>query len=218
MFEDRPTGEIGPDETPAADHKRRQILDGARQVFLADGFDGASMGSIARAAGVSKGTLYSYFENKEGLFERLIQEERSSLAEALFRLDADDPDTRAVLRRLGRSFLAMLIRPEHIASVRMVIGAADKLPRLGQAFYDAGPCQGVARLAAYLDRQVAADRLSIPDTEVAAQQFLDLCSGPVMKRMLFAVTPAPDQAMAEQQVERALAMFYSAYGPRKPSA
>ena len=159
-------------------------------MFLADGFDGASMGSIAKAAGVSKGTLYSYFESKEGLFERLIQDERGSLAEALFRLDADDPDPRAVLRRLGRSFLAMLIRPEHIASVRMVIGAADKLPRLGQAFYEAGPRQGVTRLAAYLDRQVAAGRLIIPDTEVAAQQFLDLCSGLVMKRMMFAVAPS----------------------------
>jgi Bacterial regulatory proteins, tetR family len=38
--------------------KRRQIVEGARQVFLAQGFDAASMGSIARAAGVSKGTLY----------------------------------------------------------------------------------------------------------------------------------------------------------------
>lgn len=218
MFEDRPTGETVSDELPAVDNKRRQILDGARQVFLAEGFDGASMGGIAKAAGVSKGTLYSYFESKEGLFERLIQEERASLAEATFRLDADDCDTRAVLRRLGRSFLAMLSRPEHIASVRMVIGAAEKLPRLGQTFYDAGPRQGVARLAAYLDRQVAAGRLAIPDTEVAAQQFLDLCGSLVMKQLMFTVTPAPDAAMAEQQVERALAMFYSAYGPERRSA
>ena len=174
------------------------------------------MGSIAKAAGVSKGTLYSYFASKEGLFERLIEDERASLAEALFRLDGDDPDTRAVLRRLGRSFLAMLSRPEHVASVRMVIGAAEKLPRLGQVFYEAGPQQGVTRLAAYLRRQVAAGRLAIPDVEVAAQQFLDLCGGLVMKRLLFAVAP-PDETLAEQQVERALAMFFSAYGP-KPSA
>ena len=39
--------------------KRRQILEGARRVFLAEGFDGASMGEIARAAGVSKGTSTS---------------------------------------------------------------------------------------------------------------------------------------------------------------
>ncbi len=196
-----------------AGHKRRQILDGARQVFLAAGFDGASMGEIAKAAGVSKGTLYSYFPSKEALFERLIHDERTTLAEALFRLDASDPDTRQVLRRLGRSFLQMMVRPEHISSVRMVIGVAEKLPRIGQVFYRAGPLQGASRLAAYLDRQVAAGRLAIPDTGVAAVQFLDLCSGPVMKRLLFAFDPPPDQAMLERQVETALAMFFAAYGP-----
>src|ERR687886_631072 len=70
------------DASGAADgSKRRQILDGARRVFLAHGFDGASMGEIAKAAGVSKGTLYVYFDSKEALFEALIVEERRSLAE-----------------------------------------------------------------------------------------------------------------------------------------
>jgi len=45
--------------------KRRQILDGAGKVFMDLGFDGASMGEIARAAGVSKGTLYVYFRRQE---------------------------------------------------------------------------------------------------------------------------------------------------------
>ena len=109
---------------------------------------------------------------------------------------SDDPDTREVLRRLGRSFLEMMVRPEHVSSVRMVIGVAEKLPRIGQVFYDAGPRQGAARLAAYLDRQVAAGRLAIPDTGVAAVQFLDLCSGPVMKRLLFSVSQPPDRGDA----------------------
>ena len=54
--------------------KRRQIMDGARAVFLAQGFDAASMGEIARAAGVSKGTLYVYFDSKEKLFEAITHE------------------------------------------------------------------------------------------------------------------------------------------------
>jgi AcrR family transcriptional regulator len=55
--------------------KRRQILDGACKVFLDWGFDGASMGEIARAAGVSKGTLYVYFADKCRLFEAIVEEE-----------------------------------------------------------------------------------------------------------------------------------------------
>src|SRR3954466_2928206 len=106
--------------------KRRQILEGARRVFLASGFDGASMGEIAKAAGVSKGTLYVYFDSKEKLFEVLTIEEKESLAETVFRVDPDDPDVRSVLTKLGQSYLAVLGRPEHISSIRMVIGAAEK--------------------------------------------------------------------------------------------
>ena len=81
--------------------KRRQILDGARAVFLADGFDAASMNEIARAAGVSKGTLYVYFDSKDELFAALIREEKREQAEQICRFDNDDPDVEAVLRIFG---------------------------------------------------------------------------------------------------------------------
>ena len=187
-------------------------------MFLAHGFDGASMGEIAKAAGVSKGTLYVYFDSKEALFEALILEERRGLAEVLFQLDSDDPDTRAVLRRLGVSFLEMMARPEHISSVRMVIGAAEKFPRFGQVFFEAGPCQGVARLRAYLDAQVAAGRLAIRDTELAAQHFLDLCQSGVLRRLLFSVGDRPTREEIAYTIERAVEVFFAAYGPRGPQS
>lgn len=200
-------------EESAESAKRRQILEGARQVFLASGFDGASMGEIAKAAGVSKGTLYVYFDSKESLFAALTTEEKRGLAEVLFKLDADDPDVRSVLTQLGHTFLSRMVTPEHVSSIRMVIGAAEKFPALGQAFYEAGPCQGAARLAAYFDRQVEAGRLSIEDTSVAAQHFLDLCSSGLMKRQLFAVGGPPTPDEIRTTVENALRVFFAAYGP-----
>lgn len=193
--------------------KRRQILEGARQVFLARGFDGASMGEIAKVAGVSKGTLYVYFDSKESLFAALTLEEKQGLAEVLFRLNAENPDVRAVLSELGHTYLRHMGGAEHISSIRMVIGAAEKFPRLGQAFYEAGPCQGIARLRAYLDRQVAAGRLSIEDTGVAAQHFLDLCISGLMRRLLFAVGEPPTESEIKTNVENAIRVFFAAYGP-----
>ena len=143
------------ENTSADGDKRRQILDGARRVFLAAGFDGASMGEIARVAGVSKGTLYVYFDSKEALFETLTLVQKRSLAEGLFSLDAEDPDVRAVLHRLGTSFLDHMVEPEHIASIRMVMGTVEKFPRFGRAYYEAGPRLGVERLRAYLDTMFA---------------------------------------------------------------
>ncbi|PVE20794.1 TetR family transcriptional regulator [Microvirga sp. KLBC 81] len=208
-----PSGSLSAEES-AEGVKRRQILEGARQVFLASGFDGASMGEIAKAAGVSKGTLYVYFDSKESLFAALTKEEKQGLAEVLFKLDADDPDVRSVLTRLGHTYLTRMGTPEHISSIRMVIGAAEKFPALGQAFYEAGPCQGIARLAAYFDRQVQAGRLSVEDTSVAAQHFLDLCVSGLMRRQLFAVGGPPTQEEIKTNVENAVRVFFAAYGPQ----
>src|SRR5215218_962563 len=194
--------------------KHRQIIEGARQVFLTRGFDGASMGEIAKVAGVSKGTLYVYFDSKEKLFEALTTEEKKGLAEALFRLDAEDPDVRSVLTRLGQSYIVVMGQPQHISSVRMVIGASEKFPRLGQMFFEAGPQQGIDRLQAYLDRQVEADRLSIADTRLAAQHFLDLCQSGILRRLLFSVGDRPTRNEIDYTVDRAVDVFYAAYGPR----
>ncbi|GMA75272.1 hypothetical protein GCM10025880_16890 [Methylorubrum aminovorans] len=136
--------------------KRRQILEGARQVFMASGFDGASMGEIAKAANVSKGTLYVYFDSKEALFEALTTEAKTGLAENLFRLDEDDPDVRAVLTRLGTSYLAMMARPEHVSIIRMVIGACEKFPGSGR------PSTRPARPAASAGSRLISTRRSRP--------------------------------------------------------
>ena len=87
---------------PEADSaKRRQIIEGARTVFLAHGFDAASMGEIARKAGVSKGTLYVYFKNKEELFEAIAEQQCHFQAERVFALDPADHDVAAALGKLG---------------------------------------------------------------------------------------------------------------------
>ena len=154
--------------------KRRQIVDGAREIFLARGFDAASMMDIAKAAGVSKGTLYVYFKNKEELFAAIVQQECCTHAEGAFRLDNDDHDVKAALTRIGTEYIKFLCQPEKASSLRIVIAIADRMPEIGKAFYETGPYNGIARLKGYIDAQVDAGVLAVEDTEVAAAQFLEL--------------------------------------------
>src|SRR5881394_1049830 len=93
-----------PPASSAEGAKRCQIIEGARRVFLAQGFDAASMGEIARAAGVSKGTLYVYFANKEELFEAIVEQECVNHAEGVFDLKPDDHDVEGALTRLGNGY------------------------------------------------------------------------------------------------------------------
>jgi AcrR family transcriptional regulator len=195
--------------------KRRQVIDGARAVFLAQGFDAASMGEIARKAGVSKGTLYVYFDSKEALFEAITEEECRLQAEQVFDLVATgDHDVLTVLTRLGRAFVGFLCRPAAIPRLRTVISIADRMPEIGRKFYETGPAVGIARLAAYLERQVAAGVLAIDDCEVAAAQFLDSCQSTLFKPMLFNFGAQPSDARMDHVVTIAVRTFLAAYQKR----
>ena len=133
----------------------------------------------------------------------------------LFSLDESEDDVAVVLRRVGTSLLEHMIAPDHIASVRMVIGAADKFPRFGRMFYETGPASGSARVQAYLDRQVAAGRLVIGDTGLAAEQFLNLCSAGALKRLLFVAETVVTPGQIHANVESAIEVFLAAYGARR---
>ena len=198
--------------------KRRQVMDGARSVFLSAGFDGASMNDIARAARVSKGTLYAYFESKEQLFEALIREERDQQAERLCAFPFDHSDPAAQLRGFGRRLVEMMARPESVAQVRVVIAATGKFPRLGRAFYEAGPRYGAQKLAAHLYGFVESGALEIADRERAARQFIDLCLSGVHKRLLFGVVDAVTPSEIDAAVDAAVEVFLKAYRPSRAAA
>jgi AcrR family transcriptional regulator len=203
-----------PDQGGADPAKERQILDGARKVFLDLGFDGASMGDIARAAGVSKGTLYVYFENKAELFSALIADERKH-AKRDFKLDPESDDVEADLRRYGRSLIPYISRPRNIQSVRTVIAIAERFPKVGKDFYRDGPQRGIEYLRAYLDAQAAAGRLRIDDSAVAARQLHALFQAGIVNELLYGVRETPGEAEVGTTVGEAVATFLARYGAKK---
>jgi AcrR family transcriptional regulator len=191
--------------------KRRQIIEGARAVFLAQGFDAASMNDIARAAGVSKGTLYVYFDNKEQLFEAIVEEECDAQAEGIFNLDPQDYDVESVLKRLGVAYVKFLCRPEKASAVRTVIAIADRMPEIGRKFYEHGPADGIRRLADYLSAQTGAGVLAVGDCEVAAAQFMESCHAMLFKPIVFNFAPAPSPEQIDRVVGIAVTTFMAAY-------
>jgi AcrR family transcriptional regulator len=194
--------------------KSRQILDGARKVFLAQGFEGASMNDIAREAGVSKGTLYVYFESKERLFSVIIDEERASHVEGIFNFDfSTATDIEAVLRRVAIEITTFITQPRIVSAMRAVMGIAERMPELGEHFYERGPCFSRNRLAEYLDTRVAAGQLDIPDTHLAAAQFLEMSHAPLVKPMFFMANKAgPSPERIREVTESAVRVFMRGYG------
>ncbi len=198
----------GPGQDP---EKRKQILAGARKVFLKHGFDGASMSDIARSAGVSKGTLYVYFDNKERLFTALMHDER---ARQNFSADPEDHDVAAVLRRLGRDFVSFLSSPHVIRAKRSVMAISERMPEVAADFYRDGPTVCTAALTRYLEAQVSAGILAIDDCNLAANQFLDLAQTGIIKPLLYGTRPTPSPDAIARTVDSGVHMFLAAYAPR----
>jgi AcrR family transcriptional regulator len=204
--------QLKPAATAAEDSaKRRQIVQGAREIFLAKGFDAASMSDIARSAGVSKGTLYVYFENKEQLFQAIVHEECLVHAERAFDLDPDNHDVEALLTRVGSAFLGFLCSPEKASALRTVIAIADRMPEIGRVFYETGPAVGIAKLADYLKAQNEAGVLAVDDCTVAAAQFIDACQSTLFKPVLFNFSAPPQEDAIKHVVGIAVRTFLRAY-------
>jgi AcrR family transcriptional regulator len=190
--------------TARAEMKRAQILDGARAVFLAEGFDGASMEAIAQAAGVSKGTLYSYFKGKDELFTSLIAAYQNRSIEETFRSLSKANDLRENLEALARNYLGLVREPENLALLRVVVGASARLPSLGRAFYETGMQPPIECLAQYLKDNASPRGTSAWDAELAAVQFFAFLRASVAIPMLIAHEPSPSPQRCSAIIDQAV--------------
>ena len=198
---------------PASDEdgsKRRQILDGARKVFMDLGFDGASMNEIARSAGVSKGTLYVYFADKSRLFEAIVEAETLEKSKIAYNVDPRrDADT--TLREFGQAYIGSICRPGGGSSIRTVMAIAERMPEVGRRFYENVLAKTINRLADYLQAHVGPDDLAIDDCGLAAAQFLQMCQATLFLPFVFQAEPAPSAERIARVVDSATRLFLQTY-------
>ncbi len=193
--------------------KRRQIIDGARKVFLDLGFDGASMGEIARAAGVSKGTLYVYFADKNRLFEAIVEEENLEQGKLTFNFDPTR-DVTTTLMEFGEAYIQLLCRPGGGSAIRTVMAIAERMPDVGRNFYNNVIAVTSARLTAYLEVRSSLGELVIDDIPLAATQFTQMCQASLFQPYIFQAAPTPSPERIREVIASATRMFLAAYAKK----
>ena len=152
--------------------KGKAILAGALQVFTKYGYAAASMDRIASAAGVSKPTLYSYFQDKEGLFVALMQQLTKKSNQIIFSLGTGlnlqtPPDK--MLRQIATSVLEEFSHNQQLLTLmRLIIGESERFPQLARTFMVEIEKPLLERLSFYLASQ---PQLNLPDPMVAARIF-----------------------------------------------
>jgi AcrR family transcriptional regulator len=190
--------------------KRRQILEGARKVFMDLGFDGGSMGEIARAAGVSKGTLYVYFADKSRLFEAIVEEETLAHGKVAFNFDPER-DVPTTLHEFGVAYIELLCRPGGGSAIRTVMAIAERMPDVGRRYYENALEKTINRLASYLEARVKRGDVAIGDCRLAASQFMMMCQASLFLPFIFQSAPAPSAERIAQVVGSATKMFLAGY-------
>ncbi len=132
--------------------KREAIVKAAREAFLNEGFLQTSMDKIAKRAGVTKQTVYRYFDSKEVLFQASILKQREE-SKFPYLDELDKEDTEAALKAFAVGFINAHLSEPHLAMIRLLVAEGPKAPEMTRAFHAVGPKETKERLRTFLENR-----------------------------------------------------------------
>ncbi|GAA2069933.1 TetR/AcrR family transcriptional regulator [Actinomadura alba] len=163
--------------------KRRAILAGALTVFARDGYTRASIDAISTTAGVSTRTIYNHFQDKARLFEAVIQESATRVAQdqiaVIDRHLRKVTDLEADLIEFGLDWVKPMADDhlDHFALVRQINAEAGHIPPAAiDAWRETGPLRVRRELAEYIRKLAERGLLHVDDPQQAALHLMLLVS------------------------------------------
>jgi TetR/AcrR family transcriptional regulator, regulator of autoinduction and epiphytic fitness len=207
-------------DQPGRDLRRsssdEKILAAAKELFLADRYDGVTLERVAERAGVSRQTVYNRFGAKETVFREMVRHHWAAFDGPDRRGVECDADASAgdVLRGFARSLQRFATETDQIRFARLVVAESGRQPWIAEEFYRLGKGPIAAAFAACLDDLAARGLLRCPDPHLAARQFMGLVQEFLVWPgvMAFAEEVAVQPA-AEVVIEEAVRTFLARYGP-----
>lgn len=151
--------------------RRQAFLQAAREVFLEQGYEAASVNDVVRRAGGSLATLYAQFGNKEGLFFAVLQDQHERFTRAITPDSVDHLPLEEGLRTIGERYVRGLLTRENISFYRIVIGEARKFPEQMRRYNSTG---GADKVTSVLASYLRAKGVMPNDPEYAASILMQL--------------------------------------------
>ena len=192
-----------------AEDRPREICAAALEVFAEKGFAAAKLDEIARRAGVSKGTLYLYFKDKEELFRAVVRDTVSpnidSVRGAIMAVELPFAQIAPMfLARLAALAATMPLG----AVVKMVIGESGNFPELAKVWHDQVVSKALAILVALIEKAQQKGEVRPGDPRFHAFTLM----GPMMMGLIYREVlqpaggePLDIEMLARQHAETVLA-------------
>jgi TetR/AcrR family transcriptional regulator len=193
--------------------RRGQILEAAFEEFAAKGYKGATIKSIAGAAGLqSPALIYWYFPDKEALFDEVL-ESRAPILQAVADLTPMmELPPEKVLRRLGEAYLAF--DKSNTQMMQLVLGEAIRRPDVAEKFIKGGPRRVLEFLKTYLERQVELGRLRPHDVRSSARAFIGMLIPQVAGKILLPALQS-DGLTDDEHLQTTLNIFLDGLRPEQ---
>ncbi len=215
-----PTNEppaAGAEEAPLsarAERKLAQVIDGARSVIVAKGFEGASVDDIAREAGISKATMYRYFPDKTALFEAVMSRECQRQAGAVVDVSGCCGPIETTLMNFATGHLTFILSDTAVEAFRAAVAESARFPDVARTFHEGRLRKAHAVLAPLMAAADQRGELSVDDPEAAASLFLALCKADLFFKRLFGVRGPLTAEEIAAQARQAVQLFLRVYRPR----
>ena len=196
--------------------KSEAILKAAKALFLKNGYAATTMDDVAKKAGLTKQTVYSYYRNKDVLFQVMILSlcERKTPADADY--IPDDVPFETLMTNIGSKLLDLITSAEVLATTRLVIAESERHPKVAKAYYESGTQQIVHMISGFLQVMNKRGVTAIPNTESAASYFLAMIKGQHYVRMILRVKPASSEAMKLAHVKECVRIFVALFCSKNP--
>jgi AcrR family transcriptional regulator len=193
--------------------RRGQIVDAAFEEFSEKGFKGATIKSIARAAGLqSPALIYWYFPDKEALFREVLGSKIPVLRAVREPTGLLDQPPDSVLPTIARGYLSTFDDPAAQRMVRLIMGEAIRRPEIAQLFGSAVIKRVLGFLKRYMARQVELGRLRPHDVRSSARAFIGMLL-PQAGGKLFFPAIREDGLTDEEHIENAVKLFLEGLRP-----
>jgi AcrR family transcriptional regulator len=207
--QERPPRRRGRPKAGEAERRRIEVIEAALEELVEHGVANTTMASIAKRAGASKETLYSWFESRDGLVAALIRHNADASAERVSQALAGDEASLDTLTGFGANLLRLLTSPPSLALNR----AAMTIPSLAAELLASGRHRVGPIVEQYLVRLDDAGLIGIDDPSSAFETFYGLVISDTQIRCLLG-EPAPDAGAIDARATRAVAQFVALHPPR----
>jgi AcrR family transcriptional regulator len=175
------------------DARPEEILAAALEVFADRGFASTKLEDVARRAGVTKGTIYLYFENKEALFKALVRQTIVPvIAQGEEIAQAFTGSARDLFERLVREYWQLVGETQLSGIPRLMIAEAGNFPELARFYYEEVVTRGHRLMAGVLQRGIKAGEFRPLNVQLAAKLAMSPLMHAVIARKAFSACMPDD--------------------------